>query len=140
MSADLSALVASPHFRWLPGMRTKGHSVCVGLDYDSGRPLFVSMCGNYSDGRKLTTHYLAAGFGVPDFDHEGTRGCLLSLVREAWGDPKSYVVPMTDGSGRWKVIVRLRGRETREGITGGTEAEALTAALLAAPPRTEVEL
>ena len=74
---------------------------------------------------------------LPDLDDPATLGCLLALVRLAWGDPaicvqhrgglsksvdawmiKTETNPTGYGSGHW---------------TGRTEAEALVAALEAAP-------
>ncbi len=63
---------------------------------------------------------------TPDVRDPATRGCVLELVREAWGDPFMYLAP-ADG---WYV-----GNGARDGMAGGgaTEAEALVAALEAAP-------
>ena len=63
---------------------------------------------------------------LPDLIDPATLGCLLALVREAHGDPHAYLAP---GDG-WFV-----GRRARDGIVGegDTEAEALVAALEAAP-------
>mgnify|MGYP003654095943 CR=1 FL=1 len=72
---------------------------------------------------------------IPDLRDPATRGCALALVREAWGDPAICVVLDTsDGrwcAGRWEDGLAMRGRG------GATEAEALIAALEAAPKRGE---
>ena len=67
---------------------------------------------------------------LPDLADPATRGCLLALVREAWGDP----MPMVDTLGAgpyWSVwsghVCRARGC--------ATEAEALVVALEAAPQK-----
>lgn len=59
-----------------------------------------------------------------------TLGCLLALVRKAWGEPWICVVPMTGH--KWGVAIPnvLRGSPR---FKGPTEAEALVAALEAAP-------
>ena len=67
---------------------------------------------------------------VPDLRDAATLGCLLALVREAWGGKCGY----THNSGyQWLWIVRpLEGMPVVRGA-GASEAEALVAALEAAP-------
>ena len=73
---------------------------------------------------------------LPDLDDPATLGCLLALVREAWG---THVSSIRTGDG-WSV--RHMGRDgwavglSVVGITQcATEAEALVVALEAAPRR-----
>jgi hypothetical protein len=61
----------------------------------------------------------------PDLRDPATLGCTLALVREAWGCPYAWVQPITAG---YYVVV---GDEIL--ATGADEAEALVAALEAAP-------
>ena len=69
---------------------------------------------------------LGEGMGVPDLDHPGTRAFLLDDVRRALGFLASC--PFSDDGGRtWHL---WRGRQC---FSGDTEAEALIAALEAAP-------
>jgi hypothetical protein len=63
---------------------------------------------------------------LPDLTDPATIGCLLALVREAWGDPCMYLAP-ADG---W--YVGKGGRDSMAG-KGQTEAAALVASLEAAP-------
>ena len=68
----------------------------------------------------------------PDLSDPATVGCLLALVREAWGDPALCVLMELHGDWYWSVgrgeaATALRG----QGAT--TEAEALVVALEAAP-------
>jgi hypothetical protein len=59
-----------------------------------------------------------------------TVGCLLALVREAWGVPV-WAEPQSDGT--W-VVLKLQGLYTVPiGLRGDTESAALVAALEAAP-------
>lgn len=62
---------------------------------------------------------------LPDLTDPATLGCVLALVREAWGMPRLVAIPQPDGE--WTV----------SGLTsvasGDTEAAALVAALEAAP-------
>jgi len=72
-----------------------------------------------------------ANYWLPDLTDPATLGCLLALVREAWGDPHAsaswdyetngQVVVACSRTSRWI----FRDRQT--------EAEALVAALEAAP-------
>jgi hypothetical protein len=70
---------------------------------------------------------------APDLTDPATLGCLLALVREAWGDPTvrtSYVTGTYPH--RWVVLRHgLLGWKTK--AHGDTESEALVAALEAAP-------
>jgi hypothetical protein len=63
---------------------------------------------------------------VPDLSDPATLGCLLALVREAWGKPDLHTRP--EGS-RW----RMWSFEWPSSMLHPTEAEALVAALEAAP-------
>ena len=103
--------VACKGWRWMPGMlTTHGQRMITGAEED--RPC----------------HPWPAGYlWVPDFSDPAAVGCLLALVRSAWGDPLMYVAP---GPG-WYVG---RGRvDVGIAAEGATEAEALVAALEAAP-------
>lgn len=73
-------------------------------------------------------HYIHADAGLPDLADPATLGCLLALVREAWGDP--YLCCVGDRETGW----RLDGYAAVEDIHSyRSEAEALVAALEAAP-------
>lgn len=102
--------VACKGWRWMPGML---HGTVAGGE--------LRVCYRAGD----LTLYLDAD-RVPDLTDPATMGCLLALVREASGDPFVYLAP-ADG---WFV-----GRGARDGVIaeGATEAEALVAALEAAP-------
>ena len=68
----------------------------------------------------------------PDLTDPATLGCLLALVREAWGDPQAHVAPMwsLNVCTGWRV---WSGHDLTLFFDGSTEAEALVAALEAAP-------
>ena len=73
---------------------------------------------------------------LPDLTDPATLGCLLALVREAWGDPTACAAP--DGLGH--VAFQIWGVWTSQSTPlpecvgkGDTEAEALVASLEAAP-------
>jgi hypothetical protein len=77
---------------------------------------------------------------LPDLTDPATLGCLLALVREAWGVPELSVY--YDGEGgnlsppsRWMVSLSWGVTDWAGCVTKGhfTEAEALVAALEAAP-------
>lgn len=68
----------------------------------------------------------------PDFRDAATRGAALEVVRERWGDPLLYVRAVDDGSG-WEATSPDNTMEIVTVAWGATEAEALVAALEAAP-------
>lgn len=65
---------------------------------------------------------------LPDLSDPATRGCVLELVREAWGDPRTHLRGMESD---W-VAVRTLGLGVASGWHS-TEAEVLVSALEAAP-------
>lgn len=119
--------VACKHWRWKRGMRTtcgilNGGDDWVTFGYDHKDVVVLN-----DDGRWL-----------PDLTDPATLGCLLALVREAWGDQGLHCAGRySDGKWLWHV----RGghphgatfRRRVYAIGHGTEAEALVAALEAAP-------
>jgi hypothetical protein len=73
---------------------------------------------------------------LPDFDDPATLGCLLALVREAWGDPDLFVEreQRREPARAWSITTKSGPCTCRGGYWyGATEAEALVAALEAAP-------
>ncbi len=120
--------VACKHWRWMPGMmlqwKTENGSqyrgrVCDTWSFEDEGTLY---CEGHED--RFTREKLQAAW--PDLDDPATIGCLLQLVREAWGKPDLYARP--EGS-RW----RMWSFEWPSSMLHPTEAEALVAALEAAP-------
>jgi len=80
---------------------------------------------------------------LPDLTDSATLGCLLALVREAWGDPtigavqagdyKTAVAGLTIPSRSHWLVMRAGAVGLDVHKHGDTEAEALVAALEAAP-------
>jgi len=100
--------VACKGFRWLPGMlTTEGMRVVVRCFNDDNEP----------------------DDDIPDLTDPATLGCLLALVREAWGDPTIR----TQASGPYWIGANQGwcGYEITD--EQSTEAHALVAALEAAP-------
>ncbi len=111
--------VACKHWRWKPGMLIKA-------DEDIDR-----ICIAWEDGMLECRDIEIIGDQIaevlPDLDDPATLGCLLALVREAWGDQRINTLPTTDGG--WAVA----DGDDDWICTGMTETEALVAALEAAP-------
>ena len=128
MSAETFELaaeaVAAPGWRWLPGMLdTDGVRYCTLVD---GRPHGTTQSGHASMVR-----------GLPDLDDAATLGCLLALVREAWGVPSlqcGHVGGWDDDWDTWQVSNPPgRGHGCCFKGTGPSEEAALVAALRGAP-------
>ena len=110
--------VALKKFRWTPGMRA--------LYFDGG-PLDPQRVVADDEGNGT----LCPGPGaVPDIFDPATVGCLLSLVREAHGDPRIVAIPRGDN---FFAVVYPGWRHRKATATGTSEAAALLAALQAAP-------
>lgn len=109
-------------WRWMPGMLTLDGRRVVGVDGDV-LELF------YADEHKCYQRWTEDA--EPDLGDPATVGCLLALVRDAWGRPSGTVR-------RWSVDGWYWHADYDDEHVSGkrlypTEAEALVAALEAAP-------
>ena len=108
--------IACKRWRWMDGMLYKQDGVGV-------RPV-------------IATAPIIQGGGLPDLTDPATLGCLLALVREAWGPTASVSVNL---SGFWAVggatvlSGKGKGASINLGIWKATEIDALVSALEVAP-------
>jgi len=139
--------VACKRWRWMPGMRAIGDlfrregrvcaivGECIELALDEREAegddpygwhdqVHSSIGGIQIDGESRWNH-------LPDLTDPATLGCLLALVREAWNEPRITILWEEDV---WEEYLwfSVQGIEHGE-LHGDSEAEALVAALEAAP-------
>ena len=127
--------VACKRWRWMPGMLSD-----KGLRVTRCKELRVTRCDDdgYVVGYYENLSYIAECVpdSLPDLSDPATLGCLLALVREAWGPTASVSVNL---SGFWAVggatVLKGKGKgaSINLGIWKNSELEALVTALEVAP-------
>ena len=147
MTADMLDLArraaACKGLRWMPGMLVSdGVSVAWRVHHDGARLVAVPNVPGWAP--MLLDHEKHLDM-FPVLTDPATLGCLLALVREAYGDSALYVrlsdtTRQSDGARAWEVLGWLSPERSRDGRVGSwrgwgyaSEAEALVAALEAAP-------
>ena len=119
-------LVACKGWRWMPGMATvQGERVV--LMGDDGTLRLAAPWGG-TDVTAVRSFVDSSGACLPDLTDPATLGCLLALVRAAWGMSGLSLTPWSDG---WEYA--WRGHDKGPCGYWFTEAEALVAALEGAP-------
>lgn len=125
--------VACKGWRWLPGVLS-----CYYCDENGDNRVCRSRIVSIQDGRVQASHS-SASFPLdrlddefPDLTDPATLGCLLALVREAWDDPHCHTEPPGN---KWALYYNEPKAPSPQwlAVFGDTEAEALVAALEAAP-------
>jgi hypothetical protein len=97
--------VACKGWRWMPGMLDADEPVCrivrvTSDDQHDGQFLdygWPDEEGDDPDGIVVSSEYGPHGNFLPDLDDPATLGCLLVLVREAWGEPYAHPVRTVRG-------------------------------------------
>lgn len=120
--------VACKSWRWVPGMATVQRERVVLMD-DDGTIRLAAPWG----GTSLTavrSFYDSSGACLPDLTDPATLGCLIALVREAWG-ARLYLAPTQVDQYTFGWVVCSAGLKVpvNPRCEGATEAEALVAAL-----------
>jgi len=108
--------VACSRWRWMNGMLS-----AKGLRVTENDP--DGYVAGYYDGCSYIANCTKGS--LPDLSDPATLGCLLALVREAWGDPSVGIFRSALGQ-EWCVLIQKGGLQ---GFHAPTEAEALVAAL-----------
>lgn len=130
--------VACKGWRWMPGMRAIGkypnYPVRI---HDFGEnvqdPDDMLAAGKWLPWQQPVEYgdHIYDGPYLPDLTDPATLGCLLALVRGAWGDPGMFVRPR--GSKMRPDWAVFTGANSDIVCASLYEAEALVAALEAAP-------
>lgn len=124
-------LIKSKHFRWMPGMRTLGDWRVINVDADGVE--VVTDLGEVVLFHSGDLPHISSS--LPDLNDPATLGCLLSLVREKWGN---HAMTVANGFEEPKEVWSMHDGRISEMSYGHqvsyghTEAEALVAALEAA--------
>ena len=113
--------VACKHWRWMPGMLLLPH--LDGCECCEDR--------NFPRRAARLPAVFTTDIDVPDLSDPATLGCLLALVREAWKDPTASVWYDDTQWGDGQQWIQRASYQCR--CEYDTEAEALVAALEAAP-------
>ena len=112
--------VACPKWRLMPGMLTdEGRRVMQVWPDDLG----------IKWSHLLDNRVVRDADALPDLTDAATVGCLLALVRAAWGDP--YLCAVGDPDTRWRVDAVTAQVQNLHGYA--SEAEALVFALERSP-------
>ena len=144
MTPEIEALarraVACPRWRWMGGMFWVADGCCPECHGAGGFRWHEADGGE--NGQECPCagrlpHYPGFAVGhdmsgaIPDLTDPATLGCLLALVREVWREP---TLSVAWAGGGWYVVQRIRRSvDALRWIDTATEAEALVAALEAAP-------
>jgi hypothetical protein len=123
--------VACKGWRWMPGMLTlpfresgPDSPVC----HPAWRVIYDGRSGPYANPKNNDA--------PPDLTDPATLGCLLALVREAWGDPRLVAIcceAAHPGQSEGWAVQAADGRLPVAGEDYPSEVAALVAALEAAP-------
>jgi len=121
--------VACKAWRWMPGMLD-------GIDEQRVASVRDGLVTMESDGLiVIHANIHVARRSLPDLRDPATLGCLLALVREAWGEPRLSVYVEDCGSNAWRIDAPYDCSEKLLPLCQArypSEAEALVEALEAA--------
>ena len=128
--------VACKGWRWMPGMHTANEERVIGVMRDDVLHLCAPLDAALESVSITRVFFDSSGSCLPDLTDSATLGCLLALVREAWGDKIVIHIGLVREAWGDEIVIRIGGGwfyvDTERHLFDDTSTLSLLAALVRA--------